>query len=383
MTHDPRFPASSPGLAVQGTMDAYPWRHAMEAAPVAMWVIEQDQVLWANRACAQLFRAPSPDSFAGRSLAQWLGPAASEALQSAMRSDAPRGAVPGVSLRLNRHDGTARDVEVTVTHLHWQGRQWVQMALVDVTLRASELRQLLRSRRTLRELSASLVDAREEERRHFARELHDELGQRLTALKLELSACAMQHEVTTSEPVFRTLDETVAAVRRIAADLRPPMLDDLGPVAAIEWLCRQHQARTGLQVQVRIDVLPERLPAMLATPAYRIVQEALTNVARHARATQVQVRLFVRDGQLVISVQDDGVGFGVTPLRPTGSFGLIGIRERALMLGGTVWLGRGEWGGAHLEARLPVRSVAAAPAPVRDDGPLSGFSGTTGGDGLS
>jgi signal transduction histidine kinase len=355
----------------------------MDAAPVALWVIEAGQVLWANQVCAHLLGEASPQAFAGRPLAQWLGAQGQAALQAAMRPDAPHQGQPCVSLRLSRHDGVPRDVELQLSHLPWQGRRLVMVAFHDVTLRASELRQLLRSRRTLRELSASLVEAREEERRHIARELHDELGQRLTALKLEMSACAMQHQVTASEPVFRTLDETVAAVRRIAADLRPPMLDDLGLLAAIDWLCRQHQLRTGLQIQVRIEVPADRLAPALATPVYRIVQEALTNVARHAQASQAQVHLFVRAGHLVISVQDDGVGFGVGPERPAGSFGLIGIRERALMLGGTVWMGRGEWGGAHLEVHLPLQVAPPLRPSEPDEGPPSGFSGLSFGDGAA
>lgn len=392
VTHDPRFLASvteSPGARAAGeaTPNATPWREWMEAAPVALWVVEAGQVLWANRVCARLFGAESPAALQGRPAAQWLGPGAQARLLEAMEpSGTPSEAPSQWSMRLSRTDGAARDLEICLSRLTWQGRSLVQMAFHDITLRASELRQLLRSRRTLRELSASLVEAREEERRHIARELHDELGQRLTALKLEMSACAMEHRVTSSEPVFRTLDDTVAAVRRIAANLRPPMLDDLGPLVAIDWLCREHQLRTGLQVRVRIDVSPEHLPPALATPVYRIVQEALTNIARHARARQAQVRLFVRAGQLVISVQDDGVGFGAAPLRSTGSFGLIGIRERALMLGGTVWMGRGEWGGAHLEVRLPIQGLAAAAASrpggptERDDGRVSGFFDTGFGD---
>lgn len=364
-------------------MDAWAWQQWMELAPVALWVIEAGQVLWANQACARLLGEASPQALRGRPMVDWLGAQGQSALQAVMRPDAPEQGGPSVSLRLSRHDGAPRDVELQLTHLPWQGRRLVMVAFHDVTLRASELRQLLRSRRTLRELSASLVEAREEERRHIARELHDELGQRLTALKLEMSACAMLHQVTQSEPVFRTLDETVAAVRRIAADLRPPMLDDLGPVDAIDWLCQQHQIRTGLQIQVRIEVPPERLPLALATPVYRIVQEALTNIARHAQATQAQVHLFVRAGHLVISVQDDGVGFGVTPQRPSGSFGLIGIRERALMLGGTVWMGRSEWGGAHLEVHLPIQAASPPQPTDTDQGPPSGFSGLAFGDGAA
>lgn len=388
MTHDFRSQASAsapwePLAAPARATDPQPWRQLMEAAPVAFWVIESGRVLWANLASAGLFGVAEPESFVGQPVAQLLGPQANGALHDAMKPPgASSQAATTLTLHLTRSDGAPRDVEALLTHHQWQGRDLVQMAFHDITLRASELRQLLRSRRTLRELSASLVEAREEERRHIARELHDELGQRLTALKLELSACALAHPVTNAEPVFRTLDDTVAAVRRIATDLRPPMLDDLGPVAAIDWLCRQHQARTGLQIQVCIEVPPDSLPPLLATPVYRIVQEALTNIARHAQAAQAQVRLFLRAGQLVISVQDDGVGFGAAPLRLAGSFGLIGVRERALMLGGTLWMGRSEWGGAHLEVRLPIpvagHSPPGAPDEARASGPLdTGFGELT------
>jgi hypothetical protein len=120
----------------------------MDAAPVALWVIEAGQVLWANQACAHLLGEASPQAFAGRPLAQWLGGQGQAALQAAMRPDAPRQGQPSVSLRLSRHDGVQRDVELQLSHLHWQGRRLVMVAFHDVTLRASELRQLLRSRRT-------------------------------------------------------------------------------------------------------------------------------------------------------------------------------------------------------------------------------------------
>ena len=147
----------------------------------------------------------------------------------------------------------------------------------------------------LRELTLHLQTAREDERSRLARELHDELGQRLTALKLELAA--QQQDSGTEAPTERLqammdmVDDTVSAVRRIAMDLRPPMLDDLGLYAAIEWLTRDFERRSGIQVTLRLVESPEPIQQNIATAVYRIVQEALTNMARHARASQAVISI--------------------------------------------------------------------------------------------
>ncbi|MBX3637416.1 MAG: sensor histidine kinase, partial [Rubrivivax sp.] len=244
------------------------------------------------------------------------------------------------------------------------GHTTVQMVVSDVTQRRREAAELQRSRQALRGLSASVVDAREQERRRIARELHDELGQRLSALKLELAGCAGSAGLRPEDPrlqaMLAMLDDTMASVRRIAADLRPLMLDDLGLAAAIEWLAAEATRRLGMQVQVEVDELDPELGEPLAIAVYRMVQEALTNVARHARASRVQVVLHCRGGELRLTVQDDGVGFDLpAPGRP-GSYGLLGMRERARLLGGRVEIDNPPEGGGRVRVWLPLDGGTAA-----------------------
>ena len=191
----------------------------------------------------------------------------------------------------------------------------------------------------------------------------DELGQRLTALKIDLATLAAQAEPCDVEPrvaaMQAMLDDTLASVRRIASDLRPLMLDDLGLTAAIEWLARDASRRTGIAVHTRLPLAEPPVDQRVATALYRMVQEALTNVARHAQAKSVEVILQVQQQQLVLTVADDGVGLPEQALQRAGSFGLMGLRERAHMLGGTIDVGRRPRGGTRLTMRLPSHPAAA------------------------
>jgi two-component system, NarL family, sensor histidine kinase UhpB len=213
------------------------------------------------------------------------------------------------------------------------------------------------------------VNAREDERRRIARELHDELGQRLTALKMELSSLdsASRPDVRKQRlaAMMDMLDDTVATVRRIATELRPLMLDDLGLNAAIEWLSDGWAARMG--VKVTLHMCPADLVAgdAVAIALYRMVQEALTNVARHARATEVSIEIKQIGGELLLTVLDNGVGFEPELMYREGAHGLVGMRERAHMLGGELEIGNSPHGGGRVVVRLPLPT---ATAPYRDPG---------------
>jgi two-component system sensor histidine kinase UhpB len=154
--------------------------------------------------------------------------------------------------------------------------------------------------------------------------------------------------------MFAMLDETVAAVRRIASDLRPLMLDDLGLTAAIEWLARDTARRTGIHFSVQLAELPGPPGGRIATALYRMVQEGLTNVVRHAQARQVQVRLDLDGDAAVLTVTDDGVGLPEATAVREDAYGLLGMRERAAMLGGTLAVENCEGGGVRLTIRMPL-----------------------------
>lgn len=216
----------------------------------------------------------------------------------------------------------------------------------------------------LRAWAISLMEAREKERLHIARGMHDELGQLLTALKIELSSLAAvvtePLQVQRIASMKALIDNTIVAVRRISDDLRPLMLDDLGLNAAVESLGRTAAERMGIEVTVRHDEEDPPVHPDAATALYRLVQEALTNVARHANATDVSIDLRVQGPEVVLTVEDNGIGLPRDALRREGSWGLRGMRERAALYGGSLQLENAPGSGARLQVRLPLKTAEAA-----------------------
>jgi PAS domain S-box-containing protein len=232
--------------------------------------------------------------------------------------------------------------------------------LRDVSVRERTRKELAQAREDLRELAVTSRTAREQENSRISRELHDELGQNLTSLKMDLAW--LETHCPAERPEFlaaiagmrSVLDSTVAATRRISADLRPLMLDDLGLQAALEWLAEETARRHGYRVDLNVDPASENLAEPLASQVYRIVQEGLNNAGRHAAASHVHVRLRTIAREVVLEVLDDGRGLRPEDMQKKGSFGLVGIRERAYMLAGSVDI-RGEPGrGTAIQVRLPL-----------------------------
>lgn len=231
--------------------------------------------------------------------------------------------------------------------------------------RASQ--ELVASRRQLQALSAHLQTVREDERSHIARELHDELGQMLTALKIDVSwlghrapECTIPGVAAKLDGMKTLIDETIAALRRISSDLRPVMLDDLGLKAAVEWLVEEFGKRnTDILSDVVLDLRDHDIDDKLATAAFRLVQECLTNACRHAEASEIHVFVGVRDERLVIAVHDNGRGLPQQPIRQ-GHYGLIGMRERVQALGGGLELRSEPDAGLSVEARIPLHTPSSA-----------------------
>ena len=236
----------------------------------------------------------------------------------------------------------------------------VQRALREAKERTGRRRaqeQLRQSHKQLRALSEYLQHVREEEQIRIAREVHDELGQALTGLKLQLTWLARRlprskvlHD--NAKAMAANIDETIQTVRRIATELRPGVLDTAGLQAALEWQANQFQTQTAIVCEVKAEVKETLWDQELNTAFFRIFQEALTNVIRHAKATKVEVRLAEADGQVVLEVRDNGRGISEAEIHNTKSIGLLGIRERAALLGGTLRI-QGERGkGTTLTARI-------------------------------
>ncbi|SCZ71383.1 MULTISPECIES: sensor histidine kinase [unclassified Pseudomonas] len=234
----------------------------------------------------------------------------------------------------------------------WDGIVW------DISESKRIELELASSREQLRELSAHLESVREEEKARIAREVHDELGQMLTVLKLETSMCELAyaqldpglHERLNS--MKRLIAQLFQLVRDVATALRPPILD-AGIASAIEWQARRFEARTQIPCLVQVpDNLP-RLSDAKAVGLFRILQEALTNVMRHAQAHTVELTLTLEAHELCMSISDDGLGFDTASARPT-SFGLVGMRERVLIMGGSLSLHSERGEGTTLSVRVPL-----------------------------
>jgi signal transduction histidine kinase len=211
----------------------------------------------------------------------------------------------------------------------------------------------------LRRLSRQLVQAQEEERKSISRELHDEVGQMLTALRMELRS--LQDLRTAPEAQFndhidaakRLGEQSLRALRDMAMGLRPSMLDDLGLGSALQWQARQFAKQNGIPVNVQIGLMPAWLPETHRICIYRIVQEALTNCARHARAKRIDILIDGEPDGISVSVRDDGVGFHLTKVRGRG-LGLLGMQERVMELGGDLVISSRIREGTVLSAKLPL-----------------------------
>lgn len=265
-----------------------------------------------------------------------------------------------------RRDGEEFPIDAAISHLRDGAHVFYTVILRDVSAREKSLADLKRSKQELQELGAASEVTREQEKSRIARELHDELGQALTMMRMDVAWCkANLAQASPSAPakldrMETLLKTTVAATRRIASDLRPLMLDDLGLVPALEWLVQNMSQRAGIACDFSIDDPAVALPPAQSTAVFRIVQEALTNIAKHARATHAEVALRNEGSMLQIAISDDGVGFSADDPRKPESFGLLGLRERISLLRGTASIDSTPGRGTTIVVRLPLASPGAA-----------------------
>ncbi len=266
-----------------------------------------------------------------------------------------------------RADGTEFPLDASISQLDTPGRKLFTVILRDATER-------VKAQRDRSAFAVAALTIREEEKARVARELHDELAQSLAALKMDV-IWVRDHAVATPQGVqhkltemLSMLDQAVAATRRIAADLRPLVLDDLGLAEALEWLVsnfmQRHDIPCRLSVPEGID-----LQEPYATAVFRIIQESLTNVAKHAEATQVMVNLYRLPDAIALSVEDNGKGFVASQPRKGHSLGLLGVRERARLLGGHATITSTPGEGTRLEVHIPTTPTGPAAAAWQQERP--------------
>ena len=334
----------------------------------------QQRIVLFNRAAELVFRCPRLEAL-GTSVERFI-PAR---FRSAHRGHVDRfGRTGGTSRRMGdtlvlwglRTDGEEFPLEASISQTHEAGGRFYTVILRDVTRRKEAEDALKKHQAELRELSARVLEAREEEKTLIARELHDELGQLLTALKMDLAWLRERLPPLGTElggkaaQMEALLDRTVTSVRRISADLRPLMLDDLGLHDAVAWLVEDFGARSGIEARLTLpdEGALDGLDRRLANTVYRVLQESLTNIARHAGATHAWIVLGASGGELQIEIEDDGRGIVEDDLAQPRSLGLKGMRERVLYLGGALDISRAPRGGTRVQARLPKLRESEADA---------------------
>ena len=353
---DRRIEASDARLAaiVDSAMDAI------------ITVNEAQQVVQFNRAAELLFAIPRQDAL-GAPLDRFIPQRYRAAHHGHVEKFGHTGTTSRrmgdmTTLWALRSDGTEFPIEASISHAREGDHHYFTVILRDITRRKEYEEALQRSQRESSELSARVMEAREEEKTRIARELHDELGQMLTALKMDLAW--MRERLPGADTALAAkavemadlLDGTVAATRRISADLRPLMLDDLGLPDAADWLVQEFSRRSGVSCEMRLSQ-PEILQAAakdVATAVYRALQESLTNIARHSGARTAWISLSAQDGAIHLEVEDDGRGIVPADLAKVKSLGLKGMRERFAYIGGQLEIDLAPRGGTRIRVRAPL-----------------------------
>ncbi len=348
-------------------------------------VDETECFRFANPAAERIFGV-APGALAGRCLSEFIGETDTYQAILEQTNRRRRGEESTYECRIRRPDGTKRTIRVTATPqfdsdgryqgafgLFWDATEQeeiqrnLQKAHDELELRVKERTEALSravadlsaSREQLRALASHMDGLREEENRRIAREIHDELGQAITAARFELTF--MRKELSLSDPaterigrIEEILKNMLEEVRRIAHNLRPAVLDDLGLRGAVEWLASDFNGRTGIETTVELDKVPEESADYpCSTTVFRILQESLTNVARHSGASQVTIDLRLTEGTLCLEVTDDGAGIDLDRVSPQ-SFGLLGMKERALRWGGDLSVCRCGNTGTRVSLQIPV-----------------------------
>jgi PAS domain S-box-containing protein len=344
----------------------------IDSAMDAILTVDVEQrVVQFNRAAERMFRCPG-DRALGAPLERFLP----ERFRAAHHAHVEAYGRTGVTSRRMseqsplwalRADGEEFPIDASISQSGEGALRQYTVILRDITLRVERERRLERHREELRELSARVLEAREEEKALIARELHDELGQLLTALKMDLAwlrgrGSAAGELGSRLAAMSEIVDRMVGSTRRIAADLRPLMLDDLGLTDAVHWLVDEFSGHSGVRCELEVDGEDAfgALDPKVAIAVYRALQESLTNVAKHAKATRVRVALRAGAGEVLFEVEDDGCGIDMSDLGKPRSLGLKGMRERVTYLGGKLEVARGTPRGTRVRARVPLRATETA-----------------------
>ncbi len=338
----------------------------VEASLSGVYMQQDGRILFANERFADIFGYPRQE-MVGMEASRLVHPDDRPRIREIHRLRLKGEAVPSeYEVRGMTRDGRVIWVNRRIRLIHHKGRPAVLGNVVDISRRKQMEHEL-------HGLSSRILSAEEQERKRIARELHDGLGQLLGAVKFRIESVVLRLDADTEGHLRHPLDEviglirrTIEEMRRILADLRPSILDDLGIVPTIQWVCREFQQTHGdMAVEKHVEVDEQTVPEALKTVIYRVIQEGLNNVAKHSRATTVRVSLAASDGDLLLQVEDDGVGFdeqgGLESVGANTGIGLHSMRERSRFSGGRFSLTTSEGQGTRISVAWPLN-------PASEDG---------------
>ena len=334
------------------------YRELFENAKDAIYVHDLKGTYTSINRAAEKLSGYTRDEILGRNFAHFIAPEHISQVREKICTKLAKKGETSYEVDVVAKGGRRVPVEVSSRSIYENG------VAIGVQGTARDITERKRAQEALQMFSRRLIEAQEEERRRIARELHDQIGQALTAVQLNLHTVQSMSLTPEASPYLKdtmdVVDEALGLVRDLSIDLRPPQLDDLGLVTALRWYVDRHVQRTGIGTDVLVD-LPdhdERFSRDLETACFRIAQEALTNAARHAQAKRVSVRLTGGRSDLVLAVKDDGVGFDLIALRKraprVATLGLLGMQERAHAVGGTIVIDSTLSKGTEIRCRFPL-----------------------------
>lgn len=299
----------------------------------------------ANLAACNMLGLPRK-KIVGMHQSQLHPPEEAERYKTIFQNHVEKGRAITEELYVQRADGQRVPVDISASVVELAGKPIIQGCFRDITERKQVEEELRKSRQQLRNLSAHLLSVREQERTHIARELHDELGQALSILQIDLTWLENRLRTETDKKLWpekvksmsKLVETTIKEVQRISRELRPGVLDNLGLAAAVEWQAKEFHKRTGIRCKLCLGVEDMEIGKDLSTALFRILQEALTNVARHSKASSVKINLVEKANKLILRIQDNGRGITTKQISDPGSMGLIGMRERVNFMNGELML---------------------------------------------
>ncbi|MGB9715318.1 MAG: GAF domain-containing protein [Thermodesulfovibrionales bacterium] len=326
-----------------------------------IWDIKKDKLTWSEEVY-QIFGLPTGQELTFETFLNYVHPEDKDPVKKAV-TNALYGRQYDIEHRIILSDGKMKFVHEQGEVIFGESGEPVEMlgTVQDITERKMAEIELMDSREQLRNLLLHLQTVREEERMKIAREIHDELGQALTALKLDISMLSdklypdHKNLVDKTESMIKRIDETIQSVKKICTELRPPILDHFGITAAIEWYVDEFKKRTGINCDVSFEPNEINLNQELSTALFRICQEALTNVSRHADASEVKLELKLKGERVLLEIKDNGKGITEKQLLKPKSYGIMGIKERVNFLGGNVTINGIKGEGTYMSVSIPIK----------------------------